>query len=284
MSHTHPGDTNRLLGYPADARLLIVNADDFGMCHAVNEAVFRVLGNGLLGSTTLMVPCPWAPQAMAFLGRHPELSFGVHLTIVSEWEVYRWGPVAPRSQVPTLVDKTGRFRRFEDAHEALDRLDLSELEAEFRAQIEAVLDHGLKPTHLDWHALRIGQREGLFELLLGLARAYGLALRVRGHPAIDLTRSLGLPCCDHDFLDSYQLDPVDDPTRYHQLLRELPAGLSEWALHPGLEDSELLAVEGATRHVRQRDFDFLSSTEAQAIVKKEGIVLLDYRALQKHWA
>lgn len=50
------GQTNRLLGYPADARLLIINADDFGMCHAVNEAVFRALKQGLLRSTMLMIP------------------------------------------------------------------------------------------------------------------------------------------------------------------------------------------------------------------------------------
>ena len=53
-----PGQTNRLLGYPEDARLLIINADDFGMCHSVNEAVFRALERGVLRSTTLMVPCP----------------------------------------------------------------------------------------------------------------------------------------------------------------------------------------------------------------------------------
>ena len=85
--------TNRLLGYPADARLLIVNADDFGMCHAVNTAVINALPAGILRSTTLMVPCPWALQAMHFLADHPEIPFGVHLTVISEWVDYRWGPI-----------------------------------------------------------------------------------------------------------------------------------------------------------------------------------------------
>ncbi len=61
------GQTNRLLGYPAEARLLIINADDFGMCHAINEAIFHALKKGVLRSTTLMVPCPWALHAMHFL-------------------------------------------------------------------------------------------------------------------------------------------------------------------------------------------------------------------------
>jgi YdjC-like protein len=95
----HQSQTNRLLGYPADARLLIVNADDFGMCHSVNEAVFRALQQGLLRSTTLMVPCPWALYAMRFLADHPEFSFGVHLTAISDWFDYRWGPVTPREKV-----------------------------------------------------------------------------------------------------------------------------------------------------------------------------------------
>jgi hypothetical protein len=76
--------TNHLLGYPADARLLIINADDFGMCHAVNETIFRAFEKGVLCSTTLMAPCPWALHAMRFLADHPEIPFGVHLTGISE--------------------------------------------------------------------------------------------------------------------------------------------------------------------------------------------------------
>ncbi len=86
--------TNRLLGNPVDARLLIVNADDFGMCLAVNAAVFQVFEHGILCSTTLMVPCPWAVRAMHFLKDHPEVPFGVHLTAISDWPDYRWGPGA----------------------------------------------------------------------------------------------------------------------------------------------------------------------------------------------
>lgn len=83
--------TNRLLGYPSDARLLILNADDFGMCHSVNDAVICALQNGVLCSTTLMVPCPWALHGMHFLAEHAEIRFGIHLTAISEWADYRWG-------------------------------------------------------------------------------------------------------------------------------------------------------------------------------------------------
>jgi len=277
------GQTNRLLGYPVDARLLILNADDFGMCHAINEAIFRALKKGVLRSTTLMVPCPWALHAMHFLADHPKIPFGIHLTVISDWVDYHWGPVTSREKVPSLIDKAGYFYNFEHMPEFLAQVRLDQLEMEFRAQIEAVLAAGLKPTHLDWHALRIGGRADIFDVMLRLAREYGLALRVAGRSCIEKVQSQGFPTNDYDFLDSYLLDPVDKSASYEQLLRELPVGLSEWAVHPGLDNSELLAIEADSRHVRQRDYDFLMSQAAQDIVQEEGIMLLDYRALQGVW-
>ena len=277
------GQTNRLLGYPADARLLILNADDFGMCHAINEAVFRALQKGMLRSTTLMVPCPWALHAMHFLSDHPEFPFGIHLTVISDWVDYRWGPLTSKEKVPSLINEKGYFYNFERMPEFLAQVRLDQLEMEFRAQIEAVLAAGLKPTHLDWHSLRIGGRTDISDLMLRLAREYGLALRVAGRSSIEKVQSLGLPASDYDFLDSYLLDPLDKSARYAQMLRDLPAGLSEWAVHPGLDTPELLAIEHEGRHFRQADFDFLMSQEAKDIVKKEGIILLDYRALQIVW-
>jgi len=277
------GLTNRLLGYPAEARLLIINADDLGMCHAVNAAIFRALESGVLCSTTLMVPCPWALHAMHFLADHPEIPFGVHLTAISEWVDYRWGPITPREKVSSLIDPAGYFYNFERMPEFLAQARLDQLEMEWRGQIEAVLAAGLTPTHLEWHALRIAGRADIFDLMFRLAREYRLALRVLGRSAIEQVQSRGLPSNDYNFLDSYSLDPLDKSARYAQLLRELPAGLSEWAVHPGLDTPELLALEPAAKRVRQTDFDFLISQAAHAIVQEEGIILLDYRALQAAW-
>ncbi|MCJ7662138.1 MAG: polysaccharide deacetylase family protein [Anaerolineales bacterium] len=253
------------------------------MCHAVNDAIFRALKKGLLRSTTLMVPCPWALHAMHFLADHPEIPFGVHLTVKSEWVDYRWGPVTPREKVPSLIDKAGYFYNFEHMPEFLAQVMLDQLELEFRGQIEAVLAAGLKPTHLDWHALRIGHRADIFDVMLRLAKEYGLALRVAGRSWIEKVQSQDFPSNDYNFLDSYLLDPVDKLARYDQMLRELPAGLSEWAIHPGLDNAELRAIEPDGKHIRQTDYDFLVSQEAKDIVKEEGIILLDYRALQVVW-
>lgn len=278
-----PSQTNRLLGYAPDARLLIINADDLGMCHSINAAIMRTLQGGLARSTTLMVPCPWALHAMRFLGDHPEIPFGIHLTVMSDPELYRWGPVVPKEKAPSLVNQAGYFYNFETVHARLSQLKLDELEVEFRAQIETVLAAGLKPDHLDWHALRFGERLDILDLMIRLAKEYGLALRVIGRPAIEKLQGQGLPTIDYDFLDSYGIDPAAKPAELALRLRELPPGLSEWAVHPGLDTPELLALEPAGDHVRQSDFDFLMSQEAKEIVSEEGILLIDYRALQPFW-
>jgi predicted glycoside hydrolase/deacetylase ChbG (UPF0249 family) len=284
MSAPNAGRTNQLLGYPHDARLLIINADDFGMCHANNAAIARTLQAGVVSSTSLMVPCPWAPHAMQLLKERPEIPFAVHLTAICEHSAYRWGPVSSKDRVPSLLDEAGFFYRLDRKDEFLARAVPDEVATEFRAQIEAVLAAGLRPTHLDWHCLADGGRADLFDLTLRLAREYGLALRVHGRPSAEGCRRAGLPTIDHDVLDSYSLDTDGKAARYAQLLRDLPSGLSEWAVHPGLGDAEARAMEPEGWRVRRADFDFFSSHEARAILDGEGIILTDYRALQRVWS
>ncbi len=283
MTQSQSSQTNRLLGYPDDARLLIINADDFGRSHASNEATLRTLKEGVVSSTSLMVPCPWALHAMHLLSDHPDLAFGVHLTVICDLVQYRWGPLTSRDKVPSLIDETGFFYYVERIPEFLTQAKLSELEVEFRTQIEAVLAASLKPTHLDWHCLQNGGRADIFGLTVGLAKAYGLALRVHDRPVIETVQRQGLPTNDYDLLDSYALSSIEKSAHYAQMLRDLPVGLSEWAVHPGLGNAELQALEPESWQVRQADFDFLISRQAREIIAQEGIVLLSYKPLQKVW-
>jgi predicted glycoside hydrolase/deacetylase ChbG (UPF0249 family) len=276
--------TNRVLGYPDDARLLIINADDFGMCHAINQAILRTLTEGAVSSTTLMAPCPWAPHAMQLLRENPDIPCGVHLTLVCDFSIYRWGPITSRGLVPSLIDDAGYFPGVDQIPDLLERARLAEVEMEFRAQIETVLAAGRTPTHLDWHCLADGGREDLFGLTVGLAREYGLALRVHDRRHAQKLQHDGLPTTDHGVLDSYGMGWIDKSARYAQLLRALPAGLSEWAVHPGLGNAEAQALEPETWHIRRADFDFFISPEARNLLDEEGIVLLDYRALQEVWS
>jgi predicted glycoside hydrolase/deacetylase ChbG (UPF0249 family) len=275
--------TNRLLGYPDDARLLIINADDFGMCNSINEAILRTLKEGVVHSTSLMVACPWALHAAHLLKDHPDIPFGVHLTVICDSDDYSWGPVTSKDKVPDLVDQAGHFYSFEGFHKLQTLVILCQMEVEFRAQIETVLASGIKPAHLDWHAIRLDNRVEVFDLMFRLVIEYGMAFRVTGRTNIQKVQRQGLPCNDYDLLDSYLLDPINKPARYARMLHELPAGLSEWAVHPGLDNSELLAMEPDGNHFRQTDYDFWMSQEAKDIVKSEGIILINYRAIQEVW-
>src|SRR2546428_2269389 len=232
MSQLKKSETNGLLGYTADARLLIINADDLGMCHAVNEAILRSLEAGVVCSTTVMVPCPWALHAMQMLSDHPDIAFGVHLTLISDTANYRWGPLTSRDKVPSLVDESGYFYLYGRIPEFLAQVKLSELEVEFRAQIEAVLATSLKPTHLDWHCLYNGGRADIFEMTVKLAKEYGLAVRVFDRSTGEALRRQGLPTNEHHVVDTFKLDIVEKSAWLEDALRGLPSGLSEWATHP----------------------------------------------------
>src|SRR5260370_36079443 len=112
------------------------NGEEFGRAHGWNEGILRLVKEGVVSSTTLMVSCPWALHAMQMLSDHPEISVGTHLTVISDVPLYRWGSLTSREKVPSLIDEAGFFYSYERIPEFLAQAKLSELEVEFRAQIE----------------------------------------------------------------------------------------------------------------------------------------------------
>jgi predicted glycoside hydrolase/deacetylase ChbG (UPF0249 family) len=148
----------------------VIGASFSPLLYPENEAIVRALTEGVAKSTSIMVPCPWALHALAWLQEAPTTPFGIHLTVISEQPLYRWGP---------LVDRSGFFYPESQMEEFLNQVKLGELEREFRAQIKRVLLTGLKPTHLDSHCSVHIRREAIFEMTLQLAHKYGLVLRVQ---------------------------------------------------------------------------------------------------------
>src|ERR671934_1260717 len=164
--------SSELLGFAADARVLIVNCDDFGMHDAVNAAVVESIENGIASSCSLMVPCPAASNAMRLLHERPHIPFGIHLAFIRDSLEYRWGPAAAKADVPSLLnpDTDELYVNTPAQRNALlAKAKLTEVERESRAQINAVIDVGLAPTHLDWHCLADGGRADIFDLAIALA-------------------------------------------------------------------------------------------------------------------
>ena len=272
-----------MIGLPPGTRALIVNADDFGSRQSINSAIKLGLRDGILSSTSLMVPCPWAFDAIAWLREHPEVTFAVHLTLVREFEPYRWGPVAGRDAVPSLVDANGHFPKHDGEGRTPEHMRLDDIEREFRAQIDTAFGEGLAPTSLDFHCLGDGGSDEVFDLTLRLAREYDLALRVHADDYQARCKAANLPTADHPLLDSFSMPSATKLTRYRDLLRSLPPGITEWAVHPGADTPESRAIEPDSWQVRALDLEFVLSAEARQIVADEGIVLLSYRDLLPHW-
>jgi predicted glycoside hydrolase/deacetylase ChbG (UPF0249 family) len=175
--------SSELLGFPPDARVLIVNSDDFGMYQAINAAVLRSIMEGIASSCSLMVPCPAARHATHLLRQHPQIPFGIHLTLLCDTTHHRWGPLTAKQNVPSLLDEAGELFTPAEVPRLLAQARLEEVELEFRAQIDAVASAGLTPTHLDWHCLADGGRRDIFDLTLALAHEHDLAMRAWLSPA-----------------------------------------------------------------------------------------------------
>lgn len=200
----------------------------------MNATVIEAVGEGVAGSAGPMLPTPAAAEAVRLLHAVPWLPFGIHLTLTRDSPGHRWAPLTPAARIPSPVDEEGLLFWHARAAQLLAQARLEEVERELRAQVDAVARSGLTPTHLDWHALADGGRPDVLVLTVELAREYGLAARVWPADGRRRARRRGLPVVDHDFVDSFALDPATKPDRLLQLFRSLRAGLGEWAVHPAV--------------------------------------------------
>jgi len=278
--------SSELLGFAPDARVLIVNCDDFGMHDAVNAAVVESIENGIASSCSLMVPCPAAASAMRLLRERPHIPFGIHLALIRDSSEYRWGPAAAKADVPSLLDP-GTDELYVNAPAQrtalLAKAKLTEVERELRAQIDAVVDEGLAPTHLDWHCLADGGRDDIFDLAMALAEEYSLAARVWLDDGRRKAREHGKPVVDNPFLDSFSIGLHDKAASYARMLSDLPPGLNEWAVHPAHGTEQWQTIEPSGWQIRQSDHAFLTSPRARDLLDDEAITVIDYRPLQQAW-
>jgi predicted glycoside hydrolase/deacetylase ChbG (UPF0249 family) len=278
--------SSELLGFAPDARVLIVNCDDFGMHDAINAAVVDSIENGIASSASLMLPCPAAASAMRLLRERPHIPFGIHLALIRDSREDCWGPIAAKADVPSLLDPgTGELYVDTPAQRTalLAGARLTDIERELRAQIDAVVDAGLAPTHLDWHCLADGGRADILDLAMVLAEEYGLAARVWLDEGRRKAREQGKPVVDNAFLDSYAIGLDGRAETCARMLRELPRGLTEWAVHPAHDDERRQTIEPSGWQIRRSDHAFLTSAQAREILEQESITLIDYRPLQVAW-
>jgi predicted glycoside hydrolase/deacetylase ChbG (UPF0249 family) len=273
------------LGYAADARVLILNADDFGMCHDQNEGVIRGLTDGLFTSSTILVTCPWFEEAAEFARTNPAADLGVHLTLTAEWDRYKWGPVLGRRAVPSLVDERGYL--WQTVAQVYEHARLDEAEAELRAQIEKALAAGIDATHLDSHMGTLQLRADYHEIYVRLADEYQVPIRLvsrrlmstEGMGAIlDLLDRFGVVTPDH--LVFHGPSSVGETESYWtKLIRTLQPGVTEILCHPAIARDELKSC-AHDAFQREADLRYFTSEKARRLIADEGVELIGFRRLR----
>jgi chitin disaccharide deacetylase len=282
-SRTSAETVQERLGYPASARLLVIHADDFGMNHSTNRAISAALEKGWVTSASVMVPCPWFPEAVRFARAHPGIDLGVHQTLTSEWRDLRWGPVSSKDKVPSLLDADGYLPP--DGGDVTWSAEPAEVEAELRAQIERALKMGIRVTHLDTHMRALFTSDALFRVYVKMGHAYDLpVLSAEVGAATDLqpaneilvTRIIaiepGVPA--QDWTDWYE-----------KALAAQGPGVYQLVVHLAYDDEEMRGTAwdhpdwGAAW--RQHDLDMVKSLEFRKFLKDQGFILVNWKDLAR---
>ncbi len=285
--------TAEKLGYARDAKLLMVHADDVGMCHSVNLASIEALVSGGVQSASIMMPCPWLNEIAETARAKPDLDLGLHLTLTSEWKHYRWRPVAPPDSVKGLLDPDGYL--FRDVRAVAKSASAAEVETELKAQIARARHFGIRFTHVDTHMGTLYARPDYFEVYTKVAREAGVpcmiprptpeaAAELKEYP-ITIATLEGKERSGFMLLDRLVTGVPGETVAqrrdsYVKFLRELKPGVTKLIVHLSKDDPEIRAVTNAWQR-RWADFQFWTSAESRTLLAELGIRPITYRELAK---
>ena len=251
------------------SKTLLIRCDDLGMSHSVNMAFKELMESGLKFSASVMFPCAWYQEAVDILKQHPEITVGIHLTLNAEWKNYRWGPIAGRDKVPSLIDKDGYFFPSRATFFA-NNPKSEEIEIELRAQIERAINSGLKISYLDYHMGTAVEKPEHRAIVEKLAKEYGLAI----------SRYFG----EVDVESMYAVDIPDKQNYLIDLLKNLQSDkLNLLVCHIGKDQPELQAMidmnsfglPEMSKH-REAELNALILSTQQNIFEKNSINLINY--------
>lgn len=274
---------------------LIVHADDAGMSHSVNRGTIDALEIGIVNSASIMVPCAWFVEFAEYAKDHPQFDYGIHLTLTSEWDHYRWGPVTDRAKVPSLVDPDGYL--WDNVSLVAANVLAAEVDLELRGQIDRAKQFGVPLSHLDTHMGALLARPDLVEVYARLALDYNLPILfvrdsdgriARAYPAVaeraaEVTRELdakGLPILDA-VLQFYGGNSHEQRLNtYNEALRNLQPGVTEMIIHCGYADDELRAITSSAER-RDGDRRIFSSAAMGKLLADQGVKLITWKELHQ---
>ncbi len=277
------------LGYDADAKLLIVHADDIGLARSVNIATVQAFESGGITSGSVMVPCPWFPDFAAYYREHQPLDVGIHITLTAEWEYYKWGGVSPAGEIPSLLDENGYF--YSTVEEVGQHAEPAEVEKEIRAQIERALAMGIRPTHLDTHMGSVMATPELLQIYQRLGREYDLPVLMVPRSWLQETPEELREVVDAEFvvLEGLFMMETYDSTRswseaYDEMFAAMGPGLNQLIVHLAVDDTEMQGI--AVNHPdfgsawRQRDLEFVAGREFRDLLDAHDIKLVSWNQVR----
>ncbi len=307
------------LGFPKGARILILHVDDAGMSLESNEGAIAALTKGTATSVSVMMPCPWVPGFVKWLKSHPDIDAGLHLTLTSEWDDYRWGPVAGRTVVPGLVDSTGNL--WPSVADVARHASPDEITAEITAQLNRARAMGFQPTHLDTHMgtvyatpeflkryMQIGisnhipvmlpggadkliqQETGFSDAQVMQIRALGTILWNAGLPVLDDLHNFSYDWKVPDSLSTTNPTPSSDnrlekwrTAKYIDALSTLQPGVTMMIMHCSDAGAHFARISDSGPLRRGDMLAMLDPAFARAI-RDQGITLTTWRELMRRRA
>jgi predicted glycoside hydrolase/deacetylase ChbG (UPF0249 family) len=272
-------------GTGAAERYAVLNIDDLGASHGANQAFLDLAQRHLVSGGSAMAPTPWFREIAEAAAANATLEVGVHLTLTSEWQYYRWSPLSTVSRASGLIDDDGYMWR--DVASLRRHIVPEAAEVEMRAQIERCLSAGIKPTHVDAH-MGAAMMADLLPIELRLAREYGLfpvlprTITWAPDPKayqrmLDELEQASLPVVDHC---RATLPKVRDelPQAWQQIIWALPDGLTHFALH-ATQPGDFEAISSQHAGWRLAEYELLASGAFAQWLEAAGIRVISYRNL-----
>ena len=267
------------LGWNKGDRVLIIHSDDAGMSLASNRGTIETLEFGLVTSCSMMMPTPWVVGFWRYLQENPHVDVGLHLTLTSEFDDYRWGPVAGKLAVPSLVDETGSL--WDNNPLVYEHATPDDVETEIRAQIDRALTMGIQVSHLDSHMGTLFRNAPIFERFMKVAIEKQIPmLMIAGHPAAETVWEAGLPVIDHLHGDSYDWKTTEKSEHFMDALRNLKPGITEMIVHATKPDDVIGVITGGRDHL-YGDYTGLIDPAVKKVAEEEGIILTTWRELKE---
>ncbi len=285
------------LGYPTGKRVLIFHANRMGVAYESNRPGEQLLDAGFLQSVAAMPPCPWFDEFAKWCRSHPGHDVGVNLTLNSHSDVYRWGPVASRENVPSLVDSDGFLWRSE--LQVAMMADAEEVEHEIHRQIERARSAGIRPTHLTPHLGTLLTRPDLTKIYLETAKRYWIPavmiemtpetikrFKDEGFPLSEETIELILHC-PMPKLDDLRFSPdaeTYEGTReaFCEMIQELPPGLTQIVMAPA-DETEALKLLTPRWQNRVWEARLLRDSQVHEFLDKEGVMVTNWIEIMRRF-